>query len=65
MAESSSIFLMEDEHSGSAEEHLSSHTSDHDEEVHHHVINDFGIGTLVLAMTLGTAARMYLTHMTG
>lgn len=27
--------------------------------------NDFGIGTLVLAMALGTVSRMYITHMTG
>lgn len=31
----------------------------------HGDINDFGIGTLVLAMALGTASRMYITHITG
>lgn len=30
-----------------------------------HDNNDFGIGTLVLAMALGTLSRMYITHMTG
>lgn len=31
----------------------------------HEAINDFGIGTLVLAMALGTVSRMYITHITG
>lgn len=31
----------------------------------HEGINDFGIGTLVLAMALGTVSRMYITHITG
>lgn len=40
-----------------------SHEDHH--EPHAHVITDFGIGTLVLAMTLGALSRTYLTHVTG
>ncbi len=42
-------------------------TGSHEEhhEPHAHVITDFGIGTLVLAMTLGALSRTYLTHVTG
>ncbi|CAM9498813.1 unnamed protein product, partial [Ectocarpus sp. 12 AP-2014] len=39
-------------------------TSEEDEAGGHH-ITDFGIGTLVLAMTLGAASRIYLTKVTG
>lgn len=40
-----------------------SHGEEH--EPHAHVITDFGMGTLVLAMTLGALSRNYLTHVTG
>lgn len=39
-------------------------SSSEDEAGGHH-ITDFGIGTLVLAMTLGAASRIYLTKVTG
>lgn len=39
-------------------------SSDEDDASGHH-ITDFGIGTLVLAMTLGAASRIYLTKVTG
>lgn len=38
---------------------------EHSEEHGGHEVNDFGIGTLVLAMTFGMVSRMYITHMTG
>lgn len=50
-----SMFLLSEE--GGAEEGDEAH--DHEE------VNDFGIGTVVLAMALGTVSRMYITHITG
>lgn len=32
---------------------------------HEEEVNDFGIGTLVLAMALGTVSRIYITSLTG
>lgn len=55
MSSISSMFLLSEE--GGAEEG--------GEEAHHHEVNDFGIGTVVLAMALGTVSRMYITHITG
>lgn len=52
----SSMFLLSEE-GASSEESDSGH--DHEE------VNDFGIGTVVLAMALGTVSRMYITHITG
>lgn len=43
----------------------SSSSSGGEHESEGHEITDFGIGTLVLAMTLGAASRTYLTHVTG
>lgn len=48
----------------SGEAHSSAEGGSADGEEGHH-ITDFGIGTLVLAMTLGAASRTYLTHVTG
>lgn len=53
----SSMFLLSEE-GASAEEGDDGH-HDHEE------VNDFGIGTVVLAMALGTVSRMYITHITG
>ncbi|CAN0042863.1 unnamed protein product [Scytosiphon promiscuus] len=59
---------------GSEEYHDGAHTSDgshsgtdshSDHAAHEHHMTDFGIGTLVLAMTLGAASRIYFTHVTG
>lgn len=52
----SNMFLLSEE--GGAEEGDDAH-HDHEE------VNDFGIGTVVLAMALGTVSRMYITHVTG
>lgn len=57
-------FLEETTHSSETDHtsHESSETSHSDSD---HEDDDFGIGTLVLAMAFGTLSRMYITHMTG
>lgn len=35
------------------------------EATHEEEVNDFGIGTLVLAMALGNVSRIYITSLTG
>lgn len=44
-----------------SEEDVSESGATHEEEE----VNDFGIGTLVLAMALGTVSRIYITSFTG